>query len=444
MVSKRWLKKLSEEARQWVNEGIIGEEQEARLRERYSRQPEYSRLINTIIALGAILVGLGVILFVASNWEHILKPAKVAIIFSVILGFNFSAYYFRFIKDKFPGLAEGLILIGAFSFGAGIWLIAQIYQIHYNFSAGILFWIIGLLPVVFVFRSWTTLALSSVLSVIWLFSYHTYYFDRDAYGFFLLLAALVLLCYRQQQRFSLFVAIGAAAVWLGHFWMKYISLYEFAGAFEPHLILTILYATFGFMLYALGILHENKRSFIFSVFLYKMLAVLFITLSAYSFTFSHHYNKDVTGSAKVIPSLIVAIGVMLLVAFAIFSYLRHIISNAHDSKETSFVFYLYCLQIMAFLISMYVPSVASLNYNLLLLVEIFVFMYIGFIKHSEGIFRLSIAVFFIEVLSRYFDIFWKMMPRSLLFIIGGALLIIGTVFANNKRIDIEGRMRSSK
>jgi uncharacterized membrane protein len=71
-------------------------------------------------------------------------------------------------------------------------------------------------------------------------------------------------------------------------------------------------------------------------------------------------------------------------------------------------------------------------------------MYVAFIKHSEGLFRLAIVVFFIDILSRYFDIFWKMMDRSLLFILGGIILILGAIFANRKRIEIERLMHEDK
>jgi uncharacterized membrane protein len=57
---------------------------------------------------------------------------------------------------------------------------------------------------------------------------------------------------------------------------------------------------------------------------------------------------------------------------------------------------------------------------------------------------LSIAVFFLNILSRYFDIFWKMLPRSLLFIVGGILLILGAIFAERKRREMEERMRGGE
>lgn len=179
MSTKGRIKKLLDEIKLWVDEGIISEEQRQRINGRYSDKLQYNRLINTVVSLGAILIGLGILLFVASNWDKLSRPFKITLIFSVISVFHFLEYYFRYVKDEFPGLGEGFLLIGAFAFGAGIWLVAQMYQIHYNFSAGILFWILGILPVVYLYRSWTILLLSSLLSPIWLESYMIYYPQRQ-------------------------------------------------------------------------------------------------------------------------------------------------------------------------------------------------------------------------------------------------------------------------
>lgn len=445
MVSKGWVKKLIEEIKQWVSEGLISPQQEARLLSRYSGRIEYSRLINTITTLGSILIGLGILLFVASNWDKLGRPAKISIIFLVISFFNLASYYFRNIKKGYPGLGEGFLLIGAFSFGAGIWLIAQIYQIHYNFSAGILFWILGILPVALIYRSWTVLSLSSVLSVIWLSSYNSYYAQREAYGFLFLFSAIVALCYIQKQRFPLFVMVAALSVWLGHFWfLGYArgNLFHETAVLTPQLLLVTIYANLGFILYGLGIWHAKVNRFTAFSFLYKFLGILFISLPVYSLTFAHHYYKYSGGACPL--TIMILVGILLILAVAIFLRLYRLFREKSDFREIQIVFYFLVVGLLAILVSLNWPRATSLFFNLILLAETLGFMYIGFLKYSEGIFRLSIAVFFLNILSRYFDIFWKMMPRSLLFILGGVLLIAGAVFAERKRREIEKMMRQKE
>lgn len=441
MVSNGWVKKLQEETKKWVSQGMIDETQKDRIHGLYAGRLEYNRLINTIVTLGSVLIGLGILLFVASNWDHMNRPTKIAIIFSVVAFFDIAGYYFRCVRNEFPGLGEGFLLIGAFAFGAGVWLIAQMYQIHYNFSAGIIFWILGILPLVFLFRSWTILSLSSILSVIWLVSYNIYYGQRWAYGFFMLLAAVAAFSYIQKQRFPLFVMLIGLTIWLWHAWFASFGRFEFFhdGFIRPQLLLSGIYIIFGFILYGMAVWHQASSRFTVFSFLYKSLGVLFITLSAYSLTFAHHYYKWAANAQ--LPSATLWLLIVLLAVFAVIFSRIFRMSGQADPKETKLVFYFLALNVAALIASLAWPKAASLSFNLLLLAETLAFMYLGFISHSEGIFRLAIVIFFLDVLSRYFDILWKMMPRSLLFIFGGVILIAGAVFANRKRIDIEEKMR---
>ncbi len=419
-----------------MSQGIIDSSQESRIRSFYSSRPEYNRLINTVISLGSILIGLGIILFIASNWQKIPKLSKVLIIFSAITLFHLASYYFRYIKDRYLGLSEGFLIIGSFAFGAGIWLIAQIYQIHYNFSAGILFWIIGILPIVFICRSWTVLSLSSLLSLIWLFSYQAYYYEREAYGVFLLLAVLVWLSYYIKQRFSLFISIAIVFYWIIHFWMIKCENLAYAGLSAQIMLVSVL-SFFGFLLYALGMQHEKLKNFNIFAFLYKFIGVLIICISAYSLTFSHHYDNYIGLGCKPVFNILLVFFVLLPLA------LLHKMSKAedpNDAKESGYVLMLLCVSALGMCLGLTFPKTTSWFYNLALLLNIFVLMYLSFLRHSEGVFRLIIIIFFIDVLSRYFDTLWKMMPRSLLFMLGGVILIVGSILADNARRKIEAKM----
>jgi uncharacterized membrane protein len=410
-----------------------------------AQKREYSRLVNTIITLGSILIGLGILLFVASNWDKISRPAKILIIFSVISLFNLGVYYFRFIRKTYLGLAEGFCLIGSFAFGAGIWLIAQIYQIHYNFAAGILFWIVGILAAAYIYRSLTVMALSSILSLIWLSSYQTYYFNREAYGFFLLAALIIALAYNLRSRFSVFVIIVCSGIWIAHFWtLKHSGLdnyYWEHAIFTAHLLLAAVYMIFGFVLYGLGMWHLRSQRFVSFSFLYKFLGVVFICFAVYSLTFVHHYNQY--HSAYCPAAVIGLILTLAVIAGGIISCLYNSAKSKQDLIESGMMFYFLVFGLLAVLISFAFPKVASGALNILLILEALGFIYLGFATNSEGIFRLGIVIFFIDVLSRYFDILWKMMPRSLLFIFGGALLIAGAVFADSKRRRLEEKMHNT-
>jgi uncharacterized membrane protein len=139
---------------------------------------------------------------------------------------------------------------------------------------------------------------------------------------------------------------------------------------------------------------------------------------------------------------------LILILFILAGYIIKRLSlipmDKFDKKEIESIFLLLLAQLIVFPIAFSYINWTSFWFNIILLVEAIIFMYVAFIKHSEGLFRLAIVVFFIDILSRYFDIFWKMMDRSLLFILGGIILILGAIFANRKRIEIERLMHEDK
>jgi LPXTG-motif cell wall-anchored protein len=136
----------------------------------------------------------------------------------------------------------------------------------------------------------------------------------------------------------------------------------------------------------------------------------------------------------------VLIAMLFIAASILCSKLRNSSESETESKEVKLFFWFLLLQVVVMLLSLMWPRVASGSYNCILLLQVLGFMYLGFLRHSEGVFRVCIAVFFLDILSRYFDIFWGMMPRSLLFIFGGLLLIAGAILVNRKRKEIEKKM----
>ena len=60
-------------------------------------------------------------------------------------------------------------------------------------------------------------------------------------------------------------------------------------------------------------------------------------------------------------------------------------------------------------------------------------IYFGLVEHNVFYVNSAFIIFTITLLSRYFDTFWRLMDRSLFFIVGGLLLIIGGYWLEKKR-----------
>lgn len=161
----RWL--LAEVDR-WTNEGLITAEQAAQLRARYpDTETKTSWGLIVFSGLGAVVVGLGVILLLAYNWKDIPKFGKLALIFGSIATAHGAALWLRWGKTARPELGEAISLLGSMLFGAGIWLVAQVYNIDEHFPTGFLIWGIGALMLAWALDSIPQAILATVVLTIW-------------------------------------------------------------------------------------------------------------------------------------------------------------------------------------------------------------------------------------------------------------------------------------
>jgi len=446
MVPKKWIKRLLNEVDQWLNEGLIEPTHAQRIKERYSKQLEYNRLVSSIFVLGSILVGLGILLFIASNWYQLGRTFRVGLIFSFIIVFNYLGYSFRYQKDN-AKLGESLIFLGAISFGAGIWLIAQMFQFQYGYDVGILCWIIGILPVVYLLRSQTILVLSSLLTPIWLYVMITHNPLKIVYTYFLLFAAICYLTYHNKNRMSLFISLVGMMIWLGHFLFTSIGkMYNFS--LGHSIVNAHVFIAYGFLLYALGMYYAQNKKFHLFAGIYKLLGLFIIFLNNYGLTFLHHVveqhvfsDLDNMGMFLLFNRKVV-ISMSLLIIAALF-IVRKYAQQVSDErkKEVNLIYILIAVQFVGMFIGIQNMNIGSIWFNLLFFAQTVAFLYVGYLLSAEYLFRLSLFAFSVNVITRYFDWFWQILHRSIFFIMGGVLLIAGGIFMEKKRKEIEKEMR---
>ena len=88
---------------EWSREGIISPEQGEAILSYHNVASEalpvrrlFGRLITVLATLGAILVGVGAILFVGSNWQEIPQPGKLAMILGAIAATYAAGYRLKY------------------------------------------------------------------------------------------------------------------------------------------------------------------------------------------------------------------------------------------------------------------------------------------------------------------------------------------------------------
>ncbi len=221
-------RRLAIEVGTWERDGIISAEQSQAILRRYASSPEgtalgelaiidgeppaprvevterntlVGRAVSIIGVMGALLVGLGIIIYVAANWDVIPVWARVTMLVGLTAAINIAGW-FLLARLNYPRIGVAMLVVGALAYGASIHLIAQIYHVPVNHPNLTTAWFLGVLPMGYVVRSRLLVGVSLALLVLSMGFRTQWWLEYYGVETFLLLAPLTL-------------AISAAVVALG-------------------------------------------------------------------------------------------------------------------------------------------------------------------------------------------------------------------------------------
>lgn len=207
-ITKKQFDFLEHELKHLETEGIISKQDHDNILSSYDVRAGLS-FITILLAIGAILLGLGVLTFVASNWIYISKGVKLLIIIVCLIGVNFAGVHWQ---TRFPKTARSLHYVGILIFGAGIFLIEQMFNISINFNSSFLLWAIGTVFIGYYLKDIAILLFTSVLLFIYLNG--TIFLDETSYplGILVFLPALYVLLKKFDYPRLLTFCINALAI----------------------------------------------------------------------------------------------------------------------------------------------------------------------------------------------------------------------------------------
>ena len=152
----------------WLDAGVIDASTVDRIRafEAQHRQAADLRWpVLLAIALGALLLGAGVLLFVAAHWDALSPGQRFALVLLIVGAFHVAA---AFVVDRFPALSSALHAVGTICLGAGIFLAGQIFNLQEHWPGGLMLWAIGAWLGWILLRDWPQAALAAALTPAWL------------------------------------------------------------------------------------------------------------------------------------------------------------------------------------------------------------------------------------------------------------------------------------
>jgi len=393
-IGKDVMERLRIDTREWQASGIITEDQATSILSYYDRyfpisaKPQiYARLSTILATMGAVLVGLGIILLVGANWQDIPLIVRFALLCAVIVMCNGTGYFLLYIKE-YSRSGEAIFLVGSIAFGAGVFLATQVY--HYETEPPLLlfWWCVGVIPMAYILRLRSVLCLGLGLFVV-------------------------------------------TFIWF---------LVNFSGDMESAAAFIGLVTALGSTLFAVGTLHRLADSFIKFSWIYVTFGIGILLSALYVLSFEGFLHDDfldvVNGNpiGNFIP--ITLLSSLALVCWVLYIGIkRRQIAVAHRP-----VLDLVAIPwgIMVASIAYWAPMIGNsvlfaAVFNAALAVTVIAIIVAGVAERKSYLINMGLLFFGLLLLTRYIDLMWGMMDGAVFFIVGGILLLLTGFFLERTR-----------
>ena len=452
MNNKQFYKKLQEKIPHWQTQGWLDDvSAHSILNDAYNgvdNSNAKSHKISLILGImGVMLLAVGAISFFAANWQGMSKLMKLSLLFSS-MSIAYFASVLALTDQKYPALGQAFLLLGVLLFGNNIMLLAQIYHIDSHYPNGILLWAAGALITAFIMKSEVVLITSILLSLLWT-GMEIFDFSQIHWQWLLFWSVCTILTIRQGFQLAAHIMIVSFFVWL------LFSFYSFVRYTSVGYLVQI-YLLSGLLIFMLAETIRNRQYIRFFTELLSRYALIFSAAFLYVLSFPE-LDFDASFDPyhiadKLYPQLYFVIIQLVLIGLFLPASIRHFMSKekSHPIKRLSVLWpvswslvLVICLLWNLFFYQEQ-QNIPVIIINVLLFSLVIGLIYSGLAVHKRFYVNLAFVLFAITLLSRYFDTFWGLMDRSLFFIVGGLLLIIGGYWLEKKRRQLNRQSASDR
>jgi len=427
---KKHIKWLLAEIDLWLNEELIAPDQAESIKRRYQvseQGPAWGRII--FFSIGAVLFGLGVILLFAYNWQKMHKFAKLAVIVLALLTAHGAGLWLRRPAGRYRSAGDGLHLVGTMLFGAGIWLVAQIYHIDEHYPNAFFIWGLGAMTMAWALPSISQAILATLLLVLWN-GFEAFDFKNPhQLSPFIILAGLLPLAWVYRSRVLLATTTGA-----------FMLMLAFSVATVGGDLAFLLVFFSACILIAAGLLARCKGGFpgsgpVLSVIGYSVYLITLFVLG-----FFHHGKGLFTVHFDKLPAAIyffsfatVAIGLLICALWAVFQ---------RPKKESAGIrIDHFAVLITLLLVVLNTLGVLGLKgwagaavFNMIFLLHSIMLIVAGCKNLDLKSTTAGCLLVACISLARYTDLFVSLLARSSVFLLmGAALFAVGFYYSRTKK-----------
>ena len=152
----------------WTEAGLIDGATAERIRAFEQAHGGQRRLrwpILIALAFGGLMLGGGVLLFVAAHWDALSPATRFALVLLMVGGLHVGG---ALIGDRFPAMSATLHTVGTIALGGGIAISGQIFNLDEHWPGGVMMWALGAALAAWILRDTLQIALFAILAPLWL------------------------------------------------------------------------------------------------------------------------------------------------------------------------------------------------------------------------------------------------------------------------------------
>jgi uncharacterized membrane protein len=224
LANRRCVRWLRGELSGLVASGAITSESARAIEQHYdsteSRAPNFGFVL--LAAVGSALIGAGIILLIAHNWDELSRGTRSVVAFLPLIIAQGLGVFVLMRRDQSQPWRESVAILDVAAVATAISLISQTYQIQGTFAEFMRLWLLLSIPIVYLFRTTLGAVVYIVGTVVWLFSQTSWFGGKSDVLFFWLFLSAILPYYvillrrgRASQETAILSIVLAAATAIG-------------------------------------------------------------------------------------------------------------------------------------------------------------------------------------------------------------------------------------
>lgn len=165
-------KKLHAHLSSWEEKNLISHDQKVKIIDDMKQESSGLWFFKILGTIGAICIGIWVLLIIASNWGYFPKTIQLIIALLLPIVPIVFWYYFCYVQKELQTIGNVFAYLGSILIWGSIALIGQIYNTDGTVGSLLLLWLILSLPLLYVFR-FKTIAVTCTALFYWVVYYYS-------------------------------------------------------------------------------------------------------------------------------------------------------------------------------------------------------------------------------------------------------------------------------